>query len=827
MKRSLNPRILDLYLSLGRELFPLIQNDKRPLHKEWRKRRYTPSELYGYVKKGCNIGWRLGPLDCVIDVDPRNDGKRSLKKLNRDLSTFDLSDIYPTVQTGGGGLHYYTTLPERVSIRKNLKEYPGIDFLSFGRYVVIAGSSHPSGIPYRFDELSPFKRLGKKIPKDLFDRIGKFDLEDDIAKISACNTIATRTLKDLLKQLPIEEYDSDDKWFPIMVAAHHATQGFGLDVFLNWSLGDPRYADHAERIKRRWESLRHDSDSQITVNTIYAEVIERGGELPPLAVVRDFEILDGLDADENEESDEKKKSILDKKFSRKKVIKEARKLTKYSAAKAIHGILDKCHNFSELDTEYILAIIRTKTEMPLPSLRRTLNERRRKALASEDDIEDLGYYLTQETIKQARKNDSDIVYAIDSRFWEFDTTHWIPVPFAVMRSRVLDRAKAIKKENPSITQPISSLVMQATQLLEAETARQDDLFGFQKPPKAVINTRTHEIHIDIATGESVAQEHNIESYLTYCLNAEYDPQARCGLFDRTLNEIFDCYITRDRKEVIRHLWEVIGYTIQPHKDIACWVLFHGSGSNGKTLILNIVSALLGDFALEKSIRELDVAKNAHAFADLPGKLAMIDEDVSSSTLLPDGAVKKVSENKMLVANPKNRPTFRFLNTAIAYLSSNSWPKTRDLSYGLKRRALVFDFDRRFTPAEIDLTRGKRIIESEMSGILNKALRGLKRLRERGSFDVPGPCKKAIETWYYESNQIMQFLTEHYYETVTRKGTPFLKLYDQYVEWTHDQGSKRSYSRQGLRQALESMGHRYNEKTGNVSGLLPELREDEK
>ncbi|NIV93762.1 hypothetical protein GWN42_13435 [candidate division KSB1 bacterium] len=826
MKRPLNTRILDLYLELGRELFPLVPDGKEPLQKSWRKRRYTPNELYGYLKRGCNMGWRLGPLDCVIDVDPRNNGKESLKQLVRDLYTFDLSEKYPTVQTGGGGTHYYTTLPERISIKKNLPIYPGIDFLSFGRYVVIAGSSHPSGTPYRFDEMSPFRGMAKQIPKILFEQIGKFELEDDIAKISACKTIATRTLKQLLKQLPVEEFDSDETWFPIMVASHHATQGFGLKVFLKWSLGDPRYSDHGDLISRRWKSLRHDSDSQITVNTIYSEIIKRGGDLPPLAVVRDFEILDGLDEKEVAEvqsaEGDKAKSILERKYSRVKVVREARKLTKYSAAKAVHSVLDKCHNFSELDTEQILAIIRTRTEMPLTSLRRTLAERRRKALASEDEIEDLGYYLAQDTLKTIRNDrESDLIFAIDGQFWEFGETHWEPIPYAVMRSQILDRAKALKKDNPNIAQPVSGLVQQASLLIEAETATQTDIFGFRKPPKAIINVKNCELHINTKSGKFEEHEHDLKSHLTYCLNSEYDPKAKCKLFDRTLSEIFEYQKPKERKEIIRHLWEVIGYTIQPNKDIAVWVLFHGSGSNGKTLILNIISELLGQFALEKSIRDLDTTKNSHAFADLPGKLAVIDEDVNSQALIPDGSLKKVSENKMLVANPKNRPTFRFLNTAIAYLSSNSWPKTRDLSYGLKRRALVFDFDRRFTPAEIDIARGKKIVASEMPGILNKALAGLRRLRFRGGFEIPEPCQQALDKWYIESNQFLKFLEDHYYPTITRKGTSFESMWEKYIEWTYEQGAKRHYSKQGIRQALESMGYGINPQTDRVSGLLPE------
>jgi len=176
MKHLLTPAILDLYLSLGRELFPLKPNDKTPLHKQWRQRKYTPNELLGYTKRGCNIGWRLGPTDCVIDIDPRNGGKDGRRVLQADLGVYDLADIYPTVQTGGGGWHYYTTLPERISIHKNIEHYGrGIDFLGMGRYVLIAGCSHPSGTPYRPDDFSPFQNPPPQIPNVLFEKIARVE----------------------------------------------------------------------------------------------------------------------------------------------------------------------------------------------------------------------------------------------------------------------------------------------------------------------------------------------------------------------------------------------------------------------------------------------------------------------------------------------------------------------------------------------------------------------------------------------------------------------------------------------------------------------------
>jgi hypothetical protein len=56
----------------------------------------------------------------------------------------------------------------------------------------------------------------------------------------------------LLKLDPLD-YRDHDSWLRVMMAAHAA--GIAQDVFIEWSTSDPKYADDAEIISRRWESL--------------------------------------------------------------------------------------------------------------------------------------------------------------------------------------------------------------------------------------------------------------------------------------------------------------------------------------------------------------------------------------------------------------------------------------------------------------------------------------------------------------------------------------------------------------------------------------------
>ena len=74
----------------------------------------------------------------------------------------------------------------------------------------------------------------------------------------------------LLKLDPLD-YGDHDSWLRLMMAAHAA--GIAQDVFIEWSTSDPKYADDAEIISRRWESLTVEGNANGRV-TAWALLVE-------------------------------------------------------------------------------------------------------------------------------------------------------------------------------------------------------------------------------------------------------------------------------------------------------------------------------------------------------------------------------------------------------------------------------------------------------------------------------------------------------------------------------------------------------------------------
>lgn len=129
-----------------------------------------------------NIGIITGQQSglVVVDVDPRNGGDESKKKLER-LGNFPIT---PTAFTGGGGEHIFLQHPsngQKIKSKSRLGEYSGVDQKGDGGYVVAPPSLHVSGEKYSW-KINPDKTSLAKTPEWLLALLLKDGEPDRNAK---------------------------------------------------------------------------------------------------------------------------------------------------------------------------------------------------------------------------------------------------------------------------------------------------------------------------------------------------------------------------------------------------------------------------------------------------------------------------------------------------------------------------------------------------------------------------------------------------------------------------------------------------------------------
>jgi len=272
--KPVNRDITDL-VRLSYLFIELLIASKLPRFKGWRN---LPSvDPFEVFARGGNVGVRLRPLDLVIDVDPRNFPAGRRPDLELGLDRLEC----PMVISGSGGRHYYLQLEEEQVIRKSLREYPGIDFLHFGNYVLAPGCIHPVT-----------RRRYIAEPMGWFDEGPAPFAPATIRSLIAVQSVtggvesalwAPEQLAEVLDLIDVCDYAAHDDWFRIMCASHEVTGGLGIEEFVAWSAGNPTFAHLSNEVRYRWKSLHSGKDRNAGAGTLLHTLITAGIEPPNFA----------------------------------------------------------------------------------------------------------------------------------------------------------------------------------------------------------------------------------------------------------------------------------------------------------------------------------------------------------------------------------------------------------------------------------------------------------------------------------------------------------------------------------------------------------------
>ncbi len=317
MKPNTDAAQLEPLINAGYKLIPLHNHaaedqlggksrkrGKSPLHRNWTKRPYKPTEQIDHMEAGDNVGVRLKATDLVVDVDPRNFQQvwQAVDPFVELVLRTGLDpDEFPTVVTGSGGLHIYMVKDAETAVVDSLADFPGVEFKSIGRQVVAPGSIHPDTLrTYAWRDGDAEKDLGwlgaPKVPEAFLEKVKR--------KTGAATASMgggehdPGELADMLSHLDPESFQDHDSWLGLMQACHHATAGCGRQEFIDWSTGDLAYADQGAQIGARWDSLSADnSGSRVTYRTLHKIMRDHGAgeEVPRPSAEDDF---DNVDEDE-------------------------------------------------------------------------------------------------------------------------------------------------------------------------------------------------------------------------------------------------------------------------------------------------------------------------------------------------------------------------------------------------------------------------------------------------------------------------------------------------------------------------------------------------
>ncbi|MFG6080966.1 phage/plasmid primase, P4 family [Paracoccus litorisediminis] len=250
--------------------------------------------------------------------------------------------------------------------------------------------------------------------------------------------------------------------------------------------------------------------------------------------------------------------------------------------------------------------------------------------------------------------------------------------------------------------------------------------------------------------------HDRGHLLTKVMPVAYDPDAKCPRFDEFLSQI------QPNIEMRRFLQRWFGLSMSG-LDIQKLAFFHGGGANGKSVLVDLMARMMGDYSATAKIESL-TGKNKKSGSDsqpdlipLIGARLVRTSEPEEGERLQEGLVKALTGGEPMMVRALYTDMITFQPIFKLTISGNHLPDIRGGDDGIWRRLMLVTFPvqiaekKRIPKKELD-----DLLWQERSGILNWLVQGLLDYLE-GGLREPEEVMAATEGYRKDSDPIGTFL----------------------------------------------------------------------
>ena len=288
--------------------------------------------------------------------------------------------------------------------------------------------------------------------------------------------------------------------------------------------------------------------------------------------------------------------------------------------------------------------------------------------------------------------------------------------------------------------------------------------------------------IDLKTG--LLHPHHPDFLLSKIANVKYDPDAKCPIWDKAMSTWMSV-----NKALERYMQRAFGYMLTGSIQEQCVFLAYGTGANGKSVAVNTVMGILGDYAIQTPVETIMVKSGGgipNDVARLKGQRMVVAMEGESGQKLAESLVKGMSGGDVLTARFLYGEYFDFRPQLKLVIVTNHKPIIHGQDHGIWRRINLVPFETTIPESERDLKLNEKL-ESEKSGILNWLVQGCLAWQKDG-LNPPEVMQKAKTLYQEEMDPIGNFIVESCYRDEKRRECGSI-LYDRYQEWAKDSGEK--------------------------------------
>ena len=292
-------------------------------------------------------------------------------------------------------------------------------------------------------------------------------------------------------------------------------------------------------------------------------------------------------------------------------------------------------------------------------------------------------------------------------------------------------------------------------------------------PEGIVNLRTGEVRpaikgTDFNTRQTAVSAKAMET----------------PLWNAFLREIIE---DEDR---IGYLQELFGAALFGDSRFHVLPVFVGTGANGKSTIIDVISGILNDYSATMPENFLlDTTGNAHPtdIARLRGVRLAVASETRPDGKFNESRVKMLTGGDTLSARFMGQNFFDFKPTHTLFMAVNHLPEVKSGGDGFWRRLRKIDFKKTIPAEKRKENLAQTLIEAEGPGILQWMIDGAVRLTNQG-FNEPESVKMSTQSYRHEEDHIAKFIDE---KTILADGASVSKtaIFNAYRDWCAENGEK--------------------------------------
>lgn len=269
-------------------------------------------------------------------------------------------------------------------------------------------------------------------------------------------------------------------------------------------------------------------------------------------------------------------------------------------------------------------------------------------------------------------------------------------------------------------------------------------------------------------------------YVTKQTSVDPDEESSCPQWNKFIKQIF-----KGDAEKIAYFKRFCGYLLTGSTKEQKILVIYGPGGNGKSVLVNTIAAIMGDYhneALPETFIDGKSKTHETAMAYVAGARFVTSGETEQGGMLNEVTVKRATGADLVTARFLYKNPFTYRPCYKIWMTTNHLPRLKSVGHDMRRRIHLLELD--YVPKKPDHDLERKLIE-EHSAILSWMIDGAREWFRQG-LNPPESITASTDQYFAEQDTLGTWLEQRTKES-EGSVTPSAVLRESYNRFLRERG----------------------------------------